>query len=117
MSHDSISRWLKDKRFQPKEIWTMVKNMISLDKECILIADDSVLSKNSSKKIDLVQYQYSGNTHDFIAGIGLINLLWDDLHTGESMPVDYRIYNKEADGKTKNTNFCDMFAPIGCTFV
>lgn len=27
-------------------------------------------------KIDLVNYKYSGNKHDVIAGIGLVDLLW-----------------------------------------
>jgi hypothetical protein len=65
------------------------------------------LAKPRSKKIDLVNYQYSGNAHDVIAGIGLINLLWHGLDSEESIPVDYRIYDKDTDGKTKNTHFCD----------
>nr|WP_074167959.1 hypothetical protein [Candidatus Arsenophonus triatominarum] len=27
----------------------------------------------------MVHYQYSGNEHDVIAGIGLVNLLWHNL--------------------------------------
>ena len=110
LSHDSISRWLKDKNFCPKSIWSISKNMISRDEECLLIADDSVLSKRHSKKIDLVNYQYSGNAHDVIAGIGLINLVWHGCELGESIPVDYRIYDKDTDGKTKNTHFCEMLS-------
>lgn len=26
----------------------------------------------------------------------------------ESIPIDYGIYDKDTDGKTKNTHFCDM---------
>ena len=110
LSHDSISRWLKDKNFQPKEIWSISKTLINQDEECLLIADDSVLSKTHSKKIDLVNYQYSGNAHDVIAGIGLINLIWHGCDQEESIPVDYRIYDKDTDGKTKNTHFCDMLS-------
>jgi len=68
LSHDGISRWLKDRRFSPKEIWSISEEMIEKDEECLLIVDDSVLSKTYSKKIDLVHYQYSGNAHDVIAG-------------------------------------------------
>ena len=66
--------------------------------------------KRTVKKIDLVNYQYSGNAHDVIAGIGLINLLWHSCDQQESVPVDYRIYDKQTDGKTKNTHFCDMLS-------
>lgn len=75
-----------------------------------MIADDTVLTKTHSKKIDLVNYQYSGNQHDVIAGIGLINLLWHGLEPATSVPIDYRIYNKATDGKTKNSHFCDMLS-------
>ncbi len=56
----------------------------------------------------MVHYQYSGNEHDVIAGIGLVNLLWHDLTTVELIPIDYRIYDKDSDGKTKNTHFSEM---------
>nr|WP_205411410.1 hypothetical protein [Candidatus Fukatsuia symbiotica] len=82
----------------------------SIDREapCFLIADDRVLAKKRSKKIERVHYHYSGNEHDVIAGIGLVNLLWQGLEKGESVPIDYRIDDKETDGKTKNSHFCDM---------
>ncbi|MFK8039721.1 MAG: hypothetical protein AB8B67_00005, partial [Rickettsiaceae bacterium] len=76
LSHDSISRWLKDKKFQPKELFESVKQYVAVDKPCVLIVDDTILSKTHSKKIELVNYQYSGNVHDIISGIGLVNLLW-----------------------------------------
>jgi len=110
LSHDGISRWLKDKNFSPKLIWDFSSKMINKEEECLLIADDSVLAKTHSKKIDLVNYQYSGNAHDVIAGIGLINLLWHGIEKKESIPVDFRIYNKDTDGKTKNNHFCEMLS-------
>jgi len=73
-----------------------------------LIADDTILDKNRSKKIDLVHYQYSGNAHDVIAGIGLVNLLWHGLNSQTSIPIDYRVYDKDTDGKTKNDHFREM---------
>ena len=54
LSHDGISRWLKDKNFSPKLIWDFSSKMINKEEECLLIADDSVLAKTHSKKIDLV---------------------------------------------------------------
>ena len=108
LSHDSVSRWLNESNFRPRELWQIAKNHVKNDERCLLIVDDTVLSKQRSKKIELVNYQYSGNEHDVIKGIGLVNLVWHGLETKESVPVDYRIYNKESDGKTKNTHFCEM---------
>lgn len=108
ISHDSVSRWLNTQCFRPREIWQIADNHINFSEPSLLIADDTVLAKPRSKKIELVNYQYSGNAHDVIAGIGLINLLWHGLDSEESIPIDYRIYDKDTDGKTKNTHFCDM---------
>ncbi len=108
LSHDSISRWLKGKKFQPKEVFETVKQYVNIDEPCVLIIDDTILSKTHSKKIEPVNYQYSGNVHDTIAGIGLVNLLWYGLNTEQYVPVDYRIYDKNCDGKTKNTHCLEM---------
>lgn len=110
LSHDSISRWLSAKEFRPRAIWEIAESHIDKHEPCLLIADDTVLSKQHSKKIDLVNYQYSGNSHDVVAGIGLVNLLWHGLEQAQSVPIDYRIYDKDTDGKTKNTHFCDMLS-------
>lgn len=110
LSHDSISRWLNNKHFKPSEIWSTTESLVDQQAPSLLIADDTVLSKKHSKKIDLVNYQYSGNAHDVIAGIGLLNLLWHDLDREQSIPVDYRVYDKASDGKTKNKHFCDMLS-------
>lgn len=108
VSHDSVSRWLKSSNFRPSGVYQLAKEYINSNESCLLIADDTILSKARSEKIELVQYQYSGNEHDVIAGIGLVNLLWHGLSSGESVPIDYRIYDKESDAKTKNTHFREM---------
>jgi hypothetical protein len=74
------------------------------------VADDTILSKEHSKNIELVNYQYSGNAHDVIAGIGMVNLLWHNVQKEQSVPIDYRVYDKDTDGKTKNTHFCEMLS-------
>ena len=99
---------LSSRHFRPHELWNLVKKDIVNDCPCLLIADDTVLAKKRSKKIELVSYQYSGNEHQVIAGIGLLNLLWHDTSNENSIPIDYRLYDKETDGKTKNTHFCEM---------
>ncbi|MCZ6904018.1 MAG: transposase [Rickettsia endosymbiont of Ixodes persulcatus] len=66
------------------------------------------MSRQYSKKIEFVHYQYSGAVHDVIPGIVMVNLLHYNTKTDQSTPVDYRIYDKETDGKTKNEHFCDM---------
>nr|WP_063655610.1 transposase [Candidatus Arsenophonus triatominarum] len=110
LSHDTVSRWLKSRCFRPKDLWRLVQPSIDKKSPWVLIADDTLIAKTRSKKIEMVHYQYSGNEHDVIAGIGLVNLRWHNLTTVESIPIDYRIYYKDSDGKTKNTHFSEMLA-------
>lgn len=108
LSHDSVNRWLNSCSFRPSGVWELSSSLINLKEPCLLIGDDTVLDKHRSEEIDLVNYQYSGNAHDVIAGIGLVNLVWHGLESEEFVPVDYRVYDKDTDGKTKNDHFRDM---------
>ena len=108
LSHDSISRWLSQQELRPRDVWQKAQAHIDKQASCLLIVDNTVLNKQYSKEIELVQYQYSGNAHEVIPGIGLVNMLWYGLEQEEAIPVDYRIYDKATDGKTKNLHFCDM---------
>jgi hypothetical protein len=110
LSHDSISNWLSQITSKPRDVWNKAQHYIDKNIPCLLIADDTVLSKKYSRKMNLVNYQYSGNEHDVVAGIGLVNLLWHDLDGENTVPVDYRIYDKDTDGKTKNAHFCEMLS-------
>ena len=79
LSHDSASRWLNSQNFRPSEIYKEVSKYIDQDSPCLLVGDDTLISKQYSKKIELVHYQYSGAVHDVIPGIGMVNLLHYDI--------------------------------------
>lgn len=108
LSHDSVNRWLSSRSFRPSGVWELSSSVIKLKEPCLVMGDDTILDKHRSEEIDLVNYQYSGNTHDVIAGIGLVNLVWYGLESEECVPIDYRVYDKDTDGKTKNDHFRDM---------
>jgi len=106
VSHDVVSNFLKHNRITAREVWVLVKGLIKNTEESFLIIDDSVQDKRYSKSIELVKKQYSGATGGFVRGIGVVNLVHSDGE--EHYPVDYRIYDNTADGKTKNDHFKDM---------
>lgn len=110
LSHDSISRWLQAIEYRPRDIWGQSEKHIDKREPCLLVGDDTVLDKQRSQEIDLVHYQYSGNAHDVIAGIGLVNLVWYGQESEAYVPVDYRVYDKDTDGKTKNEHFRGMLS-------
>lgn len=105
MAHDSVIRWLTSSKYTPSDLWKHVKTFVDL-KQGYLIGDDSLLNKQYSRKNELAKKQYSGDEHRLVNGICLVNLLWTD--DAQYVPVDYRIYQKENDDKTKNDHFQDM---------
>jgi len=106
-SHDAFTRLLQRQPQNTEALWYEVKSLIEL-KSGYLIIDDSTLDKHHSQKIELVTHHWSGNHHKVVPGINLITLLWTDGNL--AIPVDYRIYNRESDGKTKNNHFSDMMS-------
>nr|WP_162505193.1 hypothetical protein [Candidatus Arsenophonus triatominarum] len=53
----TISRWLKSRCFRPKDLWRLVETSIDKKSPCVLIADDTLIAKTRSKKIEMVHYQ------------------------------------------------------------
>ena len=108
ISHDRINRYLRDDKLTPKLVWEKVKQDILPDDEGILIFDESILDKNHSHKIELVNHQYSGNAHRIIKGICIVNCIYVNPKTQQYWLIDYRIYDKNTDGKSKLDNLKDM---------
>ncbi len=88
LSRDSISRWLSQAKCQPRDIWKAARSQV-LGREGIIVADETVLNKSRSRKVELVRWQYSGAEHNIIRGIGLLNLLWVD-ESGQVCPMDFK---------------------------
>lgn len=106
LSHDSISRWLEEAHIKPKDIWNQAKDKV-LGTNGIIVADETVLNKNRSNKIELVRWQYSGTVHDVLKGIGMLNFLWVN-DKREVTPMDVRIWEPKEDGYTKNDHFREL---------
>ena len=111
-SHDTLRRRLKNERITGRMLWESVSKDIEVDEDGIVIIDDSVLDKNYSYEIESVQYQYSGTEHKVIKGIGIVNLVYVNHKSGKFWIIDFRIYNKILDGKTKIDHAKDMLGNL-----
>lgn len=109
VSHDSVTDFLQNSKFTPKDLWELVKDRIDDNEEAFLLVDDSVQNKQYSNAIETVKLQYSGNEHGLVKGIGLVNLVHTNGSLGDFYPVNYRVYNPDSDGKSKNDHFQEMF--------
>jgi len=106
MAHDAPPRSLKRQKLTPAILWKNARAHVEVTTG-YLIADDTVLDKPRSQDMELVHWQYSGTHHNVVKGIGLETLLWTGSNN-QHIPVDYRVYDKDTDGKTKNQHFQDM---------
>ncbi|MBP7775227.1 MAG: transposase [Candidatus Saccharimonadales bacterium] len=109
MSHDSVTRWLMRADFRPQDLWRYAKPLVTISSG-YLVLDDTAISKPFVRNIDLARWQYSGREHREVNGIGIVNLLWTDAvdEQIEYVPIDYRLYAPDHDGKGKNNHFRDM---------
>jgi len=104
VSHDSVNRFLLRERYEPKDLFDTVKEIINIVGG-ILSVDDTVVEKlySDPNNAELIGYFWSGKYHKSIKGINLITLYYSDVH-GNSVPINYRIYDKK-EGKTLDRLF------------
>ena len=108
VTHDAINRYLREDKLTPKLIWEHVREHINYSNNGFIVFDDSILDKNHSKDIESVRWQYSGNAHKIIRGIGLVNCVYINPNTNEYWVIDYRVFDPEIDGKSKMEHVTDM---------
>lgn len=104
-AHDAFTRLLSRLEPDAETLWTEATTQIDLNSG-ILVLDDSTLEKPYSEFNALVYRHWSGKQKAVVNGINLITLLWTD--GVRCVPVDYRVFDKDRNGKTKNDHFAEM---------
>lgn len=108
LKHDSVWRHLNGSKLPSKAIWERVQKEIVYSERGYLIFDDSVLDKSGSNKIELARWQYSGNTHSTVMGIGIVNCVYFNPDLDRYWIIDARIYQPDQDGKKKYEHLQEM---------
>lgn len=109
ISHDSINRFLGRENFDSKDLFNEAKEQLIL-KDGVVSVDDTVLDKPYSNHQNFVGHYWSGKHHKAVKGINIITLYYTDIF-GNSLPINYRIYDK-SESKTKNDYFLEMLTEI-----
>lgn len=104
-AHDAFTRLLQRLEPDAETLWQESRTQIDFASG-ILVLDDSTLEKPFSKFNALVYQHWSGKQKAVVSGINLMTLLWTD--GVRCVPVDYRVFDKDRDGKTKNDHFSEM---------
>jgi hypothetical protein len=105
VAHDAFTRLLQRLEPDSETLWEEARTQIDL-LSGVLVLDDSTLEKPYSPRNALVYRHWSGKQKAVVSGINLITLLWTDGK--RCVPVDYRIFDKDRDRKTKNDHFAEM---------
>lgn len=109
VSHDLVKLYLERDRVTASSVWSHIKSDIVYSEHGYLVFDDTVLDKSHSRHIESVRWQYSGNAHQVIRGIGLVNCIYINPETQQFWVIDFRIFDPEKDGKGKADHVTDMF--------
>ena len=107
-SHDQINRYLAKDRLTPRQVWEHVEPDIIQTCDGYIIFDDTTVEKPSASEIALAKPQYSGNAGKVVNGIGIVTCVYVNPELDRSWLIDYRIYDKQGDGKTKLDHVADM---------
>ena len=112
-SHDQINRYLSNDRLRPRHVWEHVKPHLEQTPDGCLVFDDTVLDKRYAKEmVSLAKQQYSGNAGKTINGIGIVTCVYVNRALDRYWLIDYRIYDKQGDGKSKLDHVRDMLSVL-----
>ena len=107
-NHDQLNRFLRNENMPSSELWKSVKDDIEFDEGGYLVFDDVVLSKPYAKMIEVLRSQWSGSDKKVVVGIGIVACLYVNPKTQAYWIMDYRIFDKDHDGKTKIDHLLEM---------
>lgn len=107
-SHDQLNRFLRDENIPSSELWESAQTDIAFDNEGYLVFGDVALSKPQAKAIEALRSQWSGSDRKVVEGIGIVTCLYVNPKTHAFWIIDYRIFDKDHDGKTKIDRLLEM---------
>ncbi|MDD4617489.1 MAG: transposase [Alphaproteobacteria bacterium] len=112
LSHDKANRFLRDVYLPPRRLWESAKDQIVPSEQGFVVFDDTVLDKRYARDIEGIRSQYSGNAHDIIRGIGVVTCLYVNPDTDQFWAIDWRIFDPDKDGKSKNDHVREMLTNL-----
>ena len=112
ISHDMVNRYLRDSKLTPSMVWEQTREHLIADTHGYILFDDTVIDKNYSRHIEGVRSQYSGNAHQVIRGIGMVNCIYVNPTTEQFWIIDFRLFDPERDGKTKMDHVREMLSNV-----
>jgi hypothetical protein len=112
LSHDPITRFLSQQRFDSKTLWQLVKPMVRAieDDAGVLIFDDTIQEKPYTDENELISWHFDHSKNRTVKGINLLNCVYHAQ--GTTLPVAYEligkpiVYRDAKTGRLKRKSTC-----------
>jgi hypothetical protein len=116
-SHDQISRFLSQGKFDNKDFWKCVKRLIRKVETAtsVLIVDDTLEEKPYSTENDIICWHFDHCTNKMVKGINIVNFLYSsDIVPNESinLPCAFEVVSKTEEYFDKKTQKIKRRSPI-----
>lgn len=116
-SHDQISRFLSQGKFDNKDFWKCVKNLIRKVETAtsVLIVDDTLEEKPYSTENDIISWHFDHCTNQMVKGINIVNFLYSsDILPNESinLPCAFEVVSKTEEYFDQKTQKIKRRSPI-----
>lgn len=95
ISHDQVSRFLREEIYGSKTLWNYVKPQVRHheEKDGVLLLDDTISEKNYTDENAVNCWHYSHAKHRHVKGINLLSCL---IRYGDiALPIGYEVVKKE----------------------
>ena len=104
-AHDSFTRLLERQPPDTDALWEEVKNLVTLEISLLLSMIQLSISHMLNTWTSIIG-NGAVNIDQIVNGINLETIVWTNYES--IIPIDFRIYDINTDGKTKNDHFLDM---------
>ena len=101
VGHDQISRFLSEREFTSKDLWTLVKPTVREveQEDGVLISDDTIQEKPYTDENEVMCWHYDHTKGRAVQGFNLLNCLYHV--NGISIPVAFELIKKPI-------QYCDL---------
>lgn len=107
VSHDSITRFLRDNEFSSKDLWQSVKSLVRhhQTEDACLIFDDTIIEKRYMKENALICWHFDHVQRKAVKGINLLTAFYHSQHCDQAIPIRIPIAYQLV---LKTVLFCDI---------
>jgi len=107
VTHDSITRLLRENEFSSKDLWQSVKPLLKEHKteDGCLVFDDSIIEKPYMDENALVCWHFDHSKNKAVKGINLLTGFYHTHHAEQTLPLRVPVSFELV---LKTTHFCDV---------